>query len=234
MKKSAFNLAMEEVENTTKPKADNTEHEVVMYAEIGDFSGLDQCIDKEDHEQWEIKPDGGAAKRGRFRVRKTTNKGGIVSYTQTIKLTGDHGSVVKAQELEMPITEEVFNAFKLISNKGMIKTRYKFNTKNITVTRSDTSEVIEVPEMLWEVDVFPAGSKDFDTKVQYYPWCKIDLEIHSLINKVAELGINEDDIKLKLNVKDLPFKPTKVLSSNDENKEFISKLYDEYFLSKAQ
>lgn len=226
MKKNAFNLALEEVQNTTPTKAskDNTEHEVVLYAEIGDFAGLEQSVDKEEHEQWEIKPEGSASSRGRFRVRKTTNKG-VVSYTQTIKITGDHGSVVKAQELNIPITEEVFEAFKLISGKGMIKTRYKFQTKNITITRSDTSEAIEVPEMFWEVDVFPKEGG-------VAPWCKIDLEIHSLIDKVAELGINEDDVKLKLNVKDLPFKPTKVVSSTPENKDFVTKLYDEYFLTK--
>lgn len=234
MKKNAFNLAMEELETppASPPKQDNIEHEVTLYAEIGDFEGLENCVDKEKHEQWEIKPEGEANKRGRFRVRKTTSKEGVVSYTQTIKITGDKGTVIRATELEMSITEEVFEAFKAISSKGMIKTRYKFATKNIIITRNDTSEVIEVPEMLWEVDVYPSRDVDVVEGSGYSPWCKIDLEIHPLINKVTELGINEDDIKLKLNVKELPFKPTKVVSNTPENKDFVSKLYDDYFLTK--
>ena len=140
----------------------NQEREMVFYAKLAEGSDevLKAAQHREHHEQWELrveKADDNAA-GGRFRVRRTTAVGTdnhAVEYVLTSKTKLSDGS--GENEVSVPSSEDQFNQFKLMSPRGMIKTRYTFDIPG----RPDK----------WEVDTF------VDQKGDPSAWVKIDLEI---------------------------------------------------------
>lgn len=140
----------------------NQEREMVFYAKLAE--GADAVLRTaqacEHHEQWELrveKNDENAA-AGRFRVRRTTavgNDSTEVQYVLTSKTKLADGS--GENEVSVPTSEDQFNQFKLMSPRGMIKTRYTFDIPG----RPDK----------WEVDTF------IDQNGDPSAWVKIDLEI---------------------------------------------------------
>lgn len=199
------------------------EDEIVVYAKIGDFEGLKQAQSKESHEQWQV-----SAPFGKIRVRKTTKEGLESTYSMAIKTRDSQTGVNGGSETEMDIDQTTFDSFKTISQKGMIKDRYVFPTSKITLRSDSGKKNVQVPDLKFEVDVYPDG------KGGYHEWCKIDLEINSLMQAVKEIDASVDTAKLKVSVTDLPFKPADAIESgtdNQEQKDLISQLYDKYFLA---
>ena len=221
MYKSLLSLAYEELAEGSK---NEQEDEFVFYGEIGELN-LDKAISKESHEQWEIKPDGEAKKRGRFRVRKTTVEGQEPVYDMTIKLKIQSSTMSSNQELTHLISAEDFQAFKLIANSGMIKDRYIFD--GYTVPQSPDGEVRErrTVNFQWEVDLFPDGNGG------YYPWCKIDCEIAGIKEQMA----GSPDMIVKINPRQIPFTFKDIIDGHDKSKSnLVTELYDKYFLSEPE
>lgn len=181
------------------------ENEVVIYARITDFEGLDKADKVIEQEQYELKPQG--QYKGKVRVRKEVING-LETYTQTIKIdSGPNAEMVSCEEITIHVDKEFFNSFKAIASSGMIKTRYVFNIKKMVVkdTQDDTEVIFKNPDAAFEVDVFKSKDGSFSA------WCKIDLELDKL-TEIARASIDKPqaDINLIAAVSKLPFKPTMV------------------------
>lgn len=162
MRKRPFSFLNVSMEDNASGKAE-VELEKVFYAKLLDRNLLSTAREVEHHEQWEIKipktdENGGS---GRMRVRKTTKPNAEPEYVLTIKTKHYLGG---ESEVGNPSSEDAFKQFKLMSPRGMIKTRYVFDIPNLVEK--------------WEVDVFtyPDGSP--------CDWCKIDLELKTDIRGV--------------------------------------------------
>lgn len=195
------------------------EDEIVIYAKVNDFTGLKKAASKESHEQWEVK-----APFGKIRIRKTTVGDLDPTYSQAIKRRDQQVGILGGTELEIPSTVEAFEALKSITDNGMIKDRYVFKPASITVPglEGQSSNI----DLKYEVDVFPDGHGG------YHQWCKIDIEVNDLLDRMAKaIGPNKK-IKLTFSISDLPFKPTEMIngaSEKLEDKEKIDYLYKEIF-----
>lgn len=143
--------ALEE-ENTSGKKGKENERE--FYVQISNFEQLKKAASVEKQEQWSFKipkTDDNAG-GGAIRARKIESNG-VVKYVFTIKVILDQGL---RDDCSVETTEDMFELFKVLCEKGMIKDRYNFP--------------VEGTDLVYEVDLFrmPDGS--------YAPWAKIDLE----------------------------------------------------------
>lgn len=179
-----YQLSMEDDSSGVTSK----ETEYVYYAKLIDPSILDKATMVEDQEQWNIKvpkTDKNAAE-GRLRVRKTT-KDNTVQYVMTMKVesqalgavnTQNNTSVVTAsqsmREVGLEASEDAFEMFKLISDNGMIKTRY--------------SLPVEDTDLVFEVDRFVLSNGE------YSDWVKIDLEVKGQLNELPKLPNSFSDV----------------------------------------
>lgn len=217
----SFDYAMESLSEGTGIKR---EDEIVIYARINNFEGLKKANSKESHEQWQV-----SAPFGKIRVRKTTMGDLEGSYTQAIKTRDNQVGIAGGTEQEFPVDANVFEAFKAISDNGMIKERFVFNATSITALDSTGKDRIDTSGMKYEVDVYPDGNGG------YHPWCKIDVEVNDLLKSVADVKGTDAKIKLTLDVSILPIKATEMIlgSTQDaEQKAKITQLYDTFFLAK--
>lgn len=141
-----------------------TEH--VLYARCVDFAFLKNAKSMEHQEQWEVKipkseQNGGS---GRIRIRKTVKAGFPPEYTQTTKtLDPKTGGNI---EVSIPVSEELFNQFRIMSANGMRKDRYFY-------------PVEDGSDRVYEVDMFLKAGTQAGAE-QYYEWCKIDLEVDDM------------------------------------------------------
>lgn len=218
--KEAFlkQLSLESQVSTT-----GREDELVIYAQINDFEGLKKADSKESQEQWQID-----AVVGKLRVRKTTKDGLDPTFTMAIKYKDS--TVLKGGniETEFDITSDAFDAFKSLSQKGMVKDRYVFKTSKTTVNTDSGKQGIAIPDLAYEVDVFHDGNGG------YHKWCKIDLELNKLLDEVESTSPGTKKINLTVKVTDLPIQLSgSILSTSEkaEDKAMITKLYDDYFLT---
>lgn len=147
------------------------ETEYVYYAKLKDISVLDTATKVEDQEQWSFKvpkSDKNACE-GRLRIRRTVIDGNE-EYVLTMKVdvkgagapnTQNNTSVPVAsqsmREVGVVASKDAFEMFKLMSDQGMLKTRYTLP--------------VEGSEMVFEVDRFKLENGDWAA------WVKIDLEI---------------------------------------------------------
>jgi hypothetical protein len=197
------------------------EDEIVIYAKVNDFTGLKKASSKESHEQWEVK-----APFGKTRIRKTTVGDLEPTYKQAIKRRDDFVGIMGGTELEIPSDQSAFEAFKAISDSGMIKDRYIFTPTKIAAGGSDGQNLLSDVDLKYEVDVYPDGHGG------YHQWCKIDIEVNDLLDKIAAVQGPGKKVKLKFAISGLPFKPTEmILGSSEklEDKEKIDLLYKEIF-----
>lgn len=138
------------------------EIEHTFYARLSNPGDLSTAASQEHQEQWELKfpktdKNGG---NGSVRIRKTIPLGGSPEYVLTTKtLASRDGDKI---EVPVPTTEPMFQQFKLMSEKGMIKDRYHFP--------------ISGTDLVWEVDMFLKPGAVVGTG-PYEEWCKIDLEV---------------------------------------------------------
>lgn len=219
--------ALEDIEPSSKGESVKAmETELVLYAKVNEPTMLDQCSDKERHVQVE-----GTFSTGvRCRVRHI-NKGGEDTYEFTYKLkseTKEGGNNVEAcVEHTVAVDKPFFDDFLKVAERVITKTRFIFNSQRISMKLnkdSEDAEVIEIPNVQFEVDVF-------DNQPQEELWCKIDLEVDNILNFLKTNYPQVKDIKLVATVTTLPFKPDNILlghSQDDKVKDKISELW-KYF-----
>lgn len=217
---NAFKLATEDAATTAQAKR---EDEIVVYCKINNFDGLKNASYKESQEQWEVK-----SRNGKIRVRKTTVADLESKYSMAIKVKDKSAGFEGNKEVEFDISADAFEALKAIAHSGMNKDRYVFKTTKSTINLGSGKTELQVPDLVYEVDVFHDGNGG------YHPWCKIDIEINDLLTAVGETSPeNTNEVNITLKVSDLPFQPSDPVvnvNATAEQNAFITKLYDEYFL----
>lgn len=207
----------------------STEREITIYARVGDTHGLNAADAMEQHEQWEMKLPEVDGKKRRQRIRQTT-AGDVTKYDETIKVDIDGETAVQSTiEETSDITEEYFRVWKEhLGQKGSLKTRYTFHAKSVTVKIG--GEETQIPDIKYEVDILrrPDGIRS--------RWCKIDVEIDSLLDFLDRKGISFDDVDMVVKVTHLPFKPEQCFLANDgisQHEESIKAFWEAFNLPKA-
>ena len=195
------------------------ENELTIYCKITDFDGLSQAVQVLTQTQYEIKSPTG---KGKIRVRSERDGRGLSTYTLTTKVKNEDKNVASNTEYTTIIDNEYFDAFKAIAGKGQSKDRYLFPVTKITA--DNTAADISKNESYFEVDIFA------DATGSRYVWCKIDLEIDSILELTDKsLTTDIDKVKITAKISNLPFKPVEAFTeetATEEQKKFISVLYD--------
>jgi CYTH domain-containing protein len=187
------------------------EVEYVFYGKITDFSVLEQATTREEHEQWGVRipRTGKNASEAKIRVRKTTSSDGDVSYMQTIKIRQEvahvlgHQLPVSDRSIGVECNADSFEAFSLMSDDGLIKTRYMVPASN---------------GLMWEIDVFK------DPQGHNFEFVKIDLELPKGVRVLEELPPFPAGIDIL--VYNQPDEQT------EKEKTLIKELYEKYFVAK--
>lgn len=160
------------------------EKEFTFYARLPNQDELLKASSKEHQEQWELKVDKSEenASKGSLRVRKTVEDGKEPYYVLTTKIPvpGTDDKI----EVPVPTTIEQFEAFRYMSDRGMLKDRFFFP--------------VDGSDLVWEVDMFirPEGG--------YFEWCKIDLEVGDRGEQIPPFPIEFADIIMNQNGKRTP------------------------------
>lgn len=197
------------------------ETETTVYALIGNMEGLTKADYKEIHNQAETK----LSSEAKIRVRKTT-RDGIVKYEQTIKNKVSNTALAKTvTETTCVIPENMFNTFFKSADKKYVKTRYVFKDEKSIAKIEGKKEVITLPGLIYEVDVFTNRNGKKST------WCKVDIELDSTL---AFLKENYPDVETKIifNISKLPFNPQQPFEKRNataEQSELLDSLYDKQF-----
>ncbi len=191
------------VEEQAADGVTRVELEKVYYCKIANFEQLDGAAKKIHQEQWTLKPEVDIP--GCVRVRANDDK----EYILTVKCIKN--------EVELVATKDMFEAFRGISNNGMIKDRFEFP---IDVEQfANEEDKTAWKDLKWEVDVY------FNEDGTYAEWCKVDLEVPS-----AEL--------YKGNVRPpFPIEFSEVMTGdrsklNEEQTAFLNNLFDTVFISR--
>lgn len=149
----------------------------------------------EDQEQWErhvSRPDG---KKVSVRVRSINDNKFILC--SKLNLPDQLGK----QEVELPTTKEMFEHFKIFSNTGTRKRRYKLKAEN---------------DLVWEIDVYT------DNTGSVHPWVKVDLEVPNRDTPIPDFPFEFDREHAVL---------TQPKKRSKEEMELVDKLFNEYNLS---
>lgn len=209
--KPFFNMIA--LEGDTSGKTAKAETEIWVFARIGDPARLAEGQDREDHDQLEARFETGIPAR----VRKVT-KGANVKYLFTMKtpIKVDGVSNIDANnEDTVEVNESFFHAYRLAANRRLVKTRYTFNSTNVTLTYKDGSEdrSIVIPNVKYEVDVYiKENGKIAD-------WCKIDVEVDTILEYINNNHKELKDLKLNIKVSHLPFAPNSAILGTDATDE---------------
>lgn len=215
--------------NTTYPPIDpgivathiSDEDELAIYCKITNFAGLEKADKVVVQEQYSVKTKEKGSHKGSIRVRKETINS-VDSYTVTTKVEKLNTTFSSNTEYSREVDREFFDAFKSISNSGMIKTRYTFNAKSIKVDDSDI-----IPEgTKFEVDVFK------DNAGNLFSWCKIDVEFNSVLNQLKQVTTQEQKIKFILAISKLPINPVEVFTNKSADltqRQILDHLYKHVF-----
>lgn len=212
-------FSLEDDSQTVKQK----ETELVIYSKITNHDGFSKANAKENHIQLssKFKNDVGC------RIRKTT-KNDKVDYLFTFKLKDKESNIQTSEEFNTPVDETFFEGFKKVCDVYTDKTRYIFiSDKNeLTFTEGEEKRVITIPNVLYEVDVF---NKEDGTVSD---WCKIDIEVDTILNFLEKNHPELKNIKLNIKVSHLAFSPTDSIIDSDKTADqatFISSLWDNEF-----
>lgn len=215
--------------NTTYPPIDpglvathiSDEDELAIYCKITDFTGLDKADKVVQQEQYSVKTKEKGSHKGSIRVRKETVDE-VDSYTVTTKVEKLNTTFASNTEYSREVDREFFDAFKSISNSGMIKTRYTFNAKSIKLGDENL-----IPDGTnFEVDVFKDNSGNF------FSWCKIDVEFNTVIKQVKELTNQEQKVKFILAISKLPINPVEIFTNKSADltqRQILDHLYKHVF-----
>lgn len=167
------------------------EFEVVAYAEITNFDGLKDAERVEKHEQYE-------AKLGNDRCRvRVTERQGQRTYDFTIKRKSENAlNNSDCMEYTMAVDAEFLKAFKGSCDNMLVKTRYVYKTGRKTRLDVD-GQTLEFDDIVYEVDVF-------ESEQGVEKWCKIDIELNSVLEKLNEMGKPDSELHVKLSLKAIP------------------------------
>ena len=212
----------------------NLETEIIIYCRIGNFDGLQKATHIEYHEQMESEFKNGT----RCRVRKISSNPFTVEtidpeaikyeFTYKVKSDSDEGFEAN-QEYTNEIDSIFYEGFRNIAEKRLLKTRYTFESDKIVLDYKDENEQkheLEIPDIKYEVDVYT------DKDGHVCEWCKIDVEVDSLIAYINEHHSDLENIKLNIRITHLPFLPTEyimTLSADEQHQQFISSLWNEHY-----
>ena len=90
---------------------------------------------------------------------------------------------------------------------------------------------IEIQNIKYEVDIFRTETGERSR------WCKIDVEIDSLLDFLDRKGISFDDVEMVVKVTHLPFKPEQCFLHSDGNEQHdqsVKKFWDAFQLKKKE
>lgn len=215
----------------------NTEREITIYARVGDPDGLNQADAVEQHEQWEVRlpliGENGVERRQRVRrqrVRETISDG-VSRFDETIKIDIEGETAVQSTiEVATPIEAKYFEIWKRhFGERGVLKTRYTFHAKKVSVNVG--GKETEIPDIKYEVDIFRTETGERSR------WCKIDVEIDSLLDFLDRKGISFDDVEMVIKVTHLPFKPEQCFlhgDGNEQHDQSVQKFWDAFQLKKKE
>lgn len=197
--------AMEEISNSTEFQE---EHEITIYGTISNLDGLKENDGVEQH----IDYIAFFEKKGcKARVRVLTiGETKVNQFTLKMKSSDElHGAIASSSEYTIEVDDDFVEAFKLIADKPLVKTRYKFNSKAIPITYTVNGEnkIIVAESVIYEVDIFE-GVDDA---------CKIDIELDSIINAISSDELKDKKVSIAAKVSHLPFKPVDVFMDIDED-----------------
>jgi len=210
-----FNRVANEDDSSAAQSVKAIETEIVLYCKIGDLAGLEQCTRKEDHHQLEVRFETGHTSR----VRRVT-KDGVDSYTFTFKVKGgehEGGNLVEAMiENNVEVDKDFYENFKKVASRELVKTRYVFVSESVTmeVMQPDAGPTkVDIPNVEYEIDVYK------DASDQIVPMCKIDVEVDNIMNFLAKEFPDIKDIRIRLKVGHLAFKPQEVVPAASEEED---------------
>ena len=183
------------------------EKEKTVYAEVGDWDGFKEADSFEDHIQYE-----GKLVNGNFHRFRVVAPNGDVDkaegvYTVKRRLSANI-EVRDFEEINKVMPIDFKDIFRFACDHFLCKTRFVFLAKSVKLTMSngETQEIVEFPEIKYEVDVFT------NKQGQRLPLAKIDIEIQNLEAYVKEHYPHLGDYKLRLKVSGLPFKPFNIIA----------------------
>lgn len=205
----------------------NPEMEVVLYAKVGDFTGLAQASKIEEHEQLEARLLDG---QNKIRVRKTTAHGTdtpVYEFTAKRKNPDNSDAMQDSMEYTSVVTEDFFKTFETaVMEQKLVKTRYYFPNNSITLTIGKTAQLLTIPNVGFEVDVFKPKGEPCE-------WVKIDVEVDPILAYLKEKFPEiTGGVKLVIKTPKLPFKPLDIIykpTADEAQKAFIAELWQNQF-----
>lgn len=203
-----FNIVMEGMPNNTLYQDEN---EITLYATIDNPDGLEQNDGIEKHTDYVAKFEkDGCKARVRTVVINDDEETKINYLTLKIKDQEEvHDAIASSKEYTVKVDDDFVEAFKLIAEDPLIKTRYIFNSKQIEISYQidGVDKTIEVENVKYEVDIFD--------KVEGK--CKIDIEIDNILKAMKEDDLDGKKVNITAKVSHLPFKPTNLFGDFDED-----------------
>lgn len=218
MKFKQLLLATESLDNESVKQI---ETEIVVYAKISNWDGLQKASHTEAHEQMETS----FKNSGRCRVRLIDND----KYTLTLKIpTGTDEGYEANEEVTTEIDKDFYDSFRQVAEHRLLKTRYTFNSSTIQLVygEGDDKHVMEVPDITYEVDVYTNQAGEV------CEWCKIDIEVDNILNYLSQHHSDLEQVKLNVKISHLPFEPAECIlatSMTDEQQTFVSSLWQDQF-----
>ena len=203
------------------------EIELAYLCRVTQPKGYEQANASEIHEQWEFRlpPGENGERRGRVRVRKTTQNG-ETTYTETIKPPisenghGDH-------EVTIAISEEYFETWKHVFGvTGQAKIRYSYLSKDLQVQVE--GQALKLPPVTFEVDVF------LNAAGQRSQFVKVDIELQAVISHLEQHYPSVKASQFKIDFSNLPLGITDVIdmgSDEAKDREAISHFFDTFKLT---
>lgn len=216
-----MSMVLEDSGDAVKESVKTLETEVIVYAKISNFDGLQKASLIEVHEQMETSFKNGI----RCRVRKVDDEG----YTFTFKIpTSDEEGVEANEEVTTIIDKDFYEGFRGVAEHRLLKTRYEFSSDKIQLLygEGDDRQVIEIPDIKYEVDVYT------NTQGEVCEWCKIDIEVDAILDYLSQHHSDLEQIKLNIKLSHLPFEPIESIlstSMTDDQKAFVDSLWHDQF-----
>lgn len=198
------------------------ETEITIFTKIVDLAQLSTLTDFEDHEQLEARLITG----GKVRVRKTTKSEGN-NFALTLKTPSQAHGATQNNESNVPITDAVFENFRVIANQKWLKRRYRVPVQKTVITlNGKNSTSIQIDGLMYEVDVFK------DSENRWVEWAKIDLETDVLLKALKKQYPTLKEFNLTIKLGKLPFRHTGAFikeSATPEQKAFLDQLFNDRY-----
>lgn len=196
----------------------NNETEVIIYARIGNVTGLSSADVVESQQQYETKYSNGIP----CRIRTIDNRNPVY----TLKIRDEKSKLAKAEEYHQHVTQEFLEGFKYAADHWLNKRRLIFHSNNVTMGAviDGVAKAIVLPSVDYEVDLY------YKSDGTLSPWCKIELEVDKLLEHVKEYS--NKPVNLKLSVSTLPFEPMDIIlmpNATEDQKAFVNNLWEKEF-----